>query len=66
MDHEEDFDPRTELENLIQEAKDLKRSLECFIQYENTRAFDSKQKLISSVEFLSERLIRFKENYENH
>lgn len=64
-DDEQDFDPRTELQKLIDEAKDLRRSLDCFIQYENPRAFDSSHKLIQHCHFLSERLDRFNENYQN-
>jgi hypothetical protein len=62
--NQDDWDTKSEVDLLIDEAKDLKRSLECFIQYENPYAFDSKQKLISRCQFLSESLMRFKENYE--
>ena len=64
-DYEEDFDPRTELEKLIYEAKHLRRSLDCLIQLENPRAFTSKGSLIMQCQFLSDSLIRFNENYRN-
>lgn len=61
---DEDFEVKTDLEYLIGEAKDLKRSLECLILLENPSAFHSKQKLVSQCQFLSERLCRFVDLYE--
>jgi hypothetical protein len=62
---DDEFDVKEELEILIKSAKDLQKSLNHFSQYENPRAFDSKQRLISTCYYLADELKEFADNYTN-
>ncbi len=53
------------LDVLIHISKDLERSLMCFNQLENPRAFSTKQNLISSCKNLINQMSNFVDHYES-